>query len=501
MMKHTLIFLLLIFTLHAKYFNTNPLIEKGIDPKVLNLAVTIFTQNLYYEIDAHEVIEKNSLTKQQDFMLVYNPFLKYGIDISVKIPSNKIQNYNKSDLKETLDLLMGLQSYLQSERLYKPNTISKVKSFNGEDIFSFAFDETKIPRELKFYKHLQGKLYIKNNQLQKIVVTNTTPFDYDNYHIKSYTKTLLFSKPLVAKGYLIKTIQIDVEGLKDEEKLNLSLKANFFNYKDKDNTPIKLKNGNTITPHSSYKTINVNLDRTLPVFGQEIRKMGYDLPKPFGISLVTMYQQTRFYMDGISLEGEDLSRFFTKESKYENATYANIIRADVWILPFLNFSLLFGGTSTSTEVTIDLNIPGYIIPKTSVGNVNTSSILYGAGATLGGGVGNFFSSVDFQYLYSKTDTAGVETQITVITPIFGYYFQSLGLRAYGGAMYEDLKEELLFTVPLNGEMVSGKIKLRAEKWSGSLGAQYAFTRHWEANILGAYGKDFQNISLVATYRW
>jgi hypothetical protein len=397
---------------------------------------------------------------------------------------------------------MGLQSYLQSDKLYKEKSIKQIDSKNGYEIFKFEFDENKIPRELKFYKYLNGKIFIKNSTLVKIEITNKQDFKYNDYDIKSYKKTIYFSKPLIENGYLIRNIDIKIDAIKDSKKYTLSLNADFFNYKNINNNLIKIKKQhNPDFNENEFESINVNLDRTLPVFGQEIRKMGYDLPKPFGVSLVTMYQETRFYMDGISVEGTDLSNLFTKESKYENSTYANIIRTDIWVLPFLNFSVLLGGTSTSTEVTIDLNIPGLIIPKTSVGHVDTTSFLYGAGATLGGGIGNFFTSVDFQYLYSKTDTAGVETQITVITPIFGYYFQDLGLRTYGGAMYEDLKEELSFSVPVKSKTINGKIKLKAEKWSAALGAQYAFTRHWEANLLGAYGKDFQNVSLVITYRW
>ena len=69
-------------------------------------------------------------------------------------------------------------------------------------------------------------------------------------------------------------------------------------------------------------------------------------------------------------------------------------------------------------------------------------------------------------------------------------------------MYQDLKEKMDFAVKSDtGQTISGSIKLRADKWAGSLGTQYAFTRHWEGNLMGVYGKDFQNISLVIGYRW
>ena len=507
-MKYILSLILIFVTLNAEYFNTNILVEEGIDPKILNLSVTIFKQDVSFEIDVVDNKYIDEKLIKQDFRVLYNPHKKYGIDIGVEIPKKDINNYNKSDIKDELDFVMGLQSYLQSEKLYNQKSIKKVSMEDGYKLIEFEFASDAIPRELKLFASLKGKIYIKNKELKKIVVVNKESFKYKDIDVKSYKKTLIFSKPLDNHGYLINSLSIEIDGLKDGKNYKSNIFGSFTNYKDKEKNTISLRDAYDVrdTRYKEYEKIDVNLDRTLPFFGQEVRKMGYDLPKPFGVSLVTMYQETRFYMDGVYLDGiGDVSRFFKDNSKYENSTYASLVRADMWVLPFLNFSVLVGGTSTSTDINLDLClVPRLGCPRGGVtipGHVNTNSFLYGAGATLGGGIGNFFASVDFQYMISYTDTADVETQINIITPIFGYYFQSIGLRAYGGAMYEDLKEDMSFSVSKNGRNISGTIKLKAEKWAGTLGAQYAFTRHWEANVLGAYGKDFQNLSLVVTYRW
>jgi len=501
---------LLLSLLQAKYFNTNPLIERGIDPQVLNLAVSIYKQDVSFEIDIKQTETVGNDTDVQAFKVLYDPYKKYGIDISIKVPSKEAQKYDESDIKKELDLIMGLQSYLQSEKLYIPESIKYIGKKEGAEVIEFEFDEGAIPRELKEYRHLKGSVYVVSGRLEKIVLTNREPFGYRGVDVAEYKKTLQFSKPVQGSGYLPSSFNIYFKGTLDEKPYSSVLNGEFVRYWDKDKKPVLLAGAEEEKYEDSgpYETISVNLDRTFPIYGQEVRKMGYDLPKPFGISLVNMYQETRFYMSGVYVDGVgDLSDYFRDNSKYENSTYAMLIRADMWVLPFLNFSLLAGGTSTSTDVNLDLCLaPGMGCPAGGIvvpGHVNTNSILYGAGATLGGGVDNFFASVDFQYMISYTDTAEVETQINIITPIFGYYFQSLGLRAYGGAMYEDLKEEMPFrvTVPNSSKTISGTINLKAEKWAGTLGAQYAFNRHWEGNLLAAYGKDFQNVSLVLTYRW
>jgi len=507
--RYILFFLLVVASLNAKYFNTNILISKGVDPQVLNLSVTIFKQDVYFEIDVKDDKHIDNTLSSQNFRVLYNPYKKYGIDIGVEIPKKDINKYNTSDIKYELDFIMGLQSYLQSEKLYDEKTIKDMGKVDGFDVVEFEFNKDDIPRELSIYKHLKGRVYIKEGVLKKIILRNTDSFEYKGVEIKHYKKILNFSQPKDGYGYLIKSMSIKIDGQKDSKRYDSNVFGVFSNYKDKNENAIELIDGyeKNVVKNQEYEKINVNLERILPFFGQDVRRMGYDLPKPFGVSLVNMYQQTRFYMQKIEVDGhENISKVFKDTSKYENSTYASLIKADVWLLPFLDLSVLVGGTSTSTDVTLDFCLlpnkgcpsGGYPIDF----SINTTSVLYGVGATLGGGVGDFFGSVDFQYILSYTASNDVKTQISIITPVFGYYFHSIGLRVYGGGMYEDLKEDVDFKARLeNGKDITGTIYLKAQKWAGTLGCQYAFTRHWEANILGAYGEDFQNMSLVLTYRW
>jgi len=513
MIRYLLTLLLLLSFANAKYYNTNPLIERGIDPQILNLAVTIYKQDVAYQLNVTHRQTTGVEQKVEKFKLLYDPFKKYGIDIRIEVAKDDVKRYNKSDIKKVLDEMMGMQSYLQSEKLYKQESIEYLGQENGIDVIRFSFDLENIPRELKYFHALQGKVYIKNRVLQKIEVTNFKSFKFQGIDVEHYKQRLLFSQLIGASGYLLKSTSLSISGKRDALPYSSFFEGDFSSYWSEKKSAITLKDKNYKVEDKriAYETINVNLDRMFPIYGQEVRKMGYDLPKPFGVSFINMYQQTRFYMTGISLDKVngndsigDISKFFQEDTKYENSTYAALVKADMWVLPFLNFSLLVGGTSTATDINLDI----CLVPSLgcTTGDImipiNTNSLLYGAGATIGGGIGNFFASVDFQYMISYTKSAEVETQINIITPIFGYYFQNLGLRLFGGGMYEDLKEEVGFKGRLDsGTEIEGTINLKAEKWAGTIGTQYAFTRHWEGNLLGAYGKDFQNLSLVITYRW
>jgi hypothetical protein len=515
---------LFIFTLtavQAASYNTDPLIERGVDPRILNLTVTPFKQDLAYKTKNIYTVNEGGETKAHSLNVIYNPFNDYGIDIKIEIPKDELSDYDISHMKDELDRLMGIQSYLRDEKLYDPESLHYVGVVDGMERIDFSFAPNSIPREIKQFKTFKGSVYIKSGELYKIEVVNTEPYYSNEVDITEFKKTLYFTRPKQGSGYLLQKMDIEAKGVKNGAAYAHDIQSEVVAYWDVDKKNIALKETSTSLPQESssteYETIAVQLDRILPILGKATRKEGYDLPKPFGISLITMAQKTRFYMTSFEVDGEDISHLFDENSRYENTTLVSLLQFDTWVLPFLNFSLFLGGTDTVTDVTLDTNnrcLGGITLPDGScaiadVGGesvalhgLNTGSILYGAGATLAGGAGNFFTTVNFQYMTSYTASADVKTEIVVVAPMVGYYFQDYGVRVMVGAMYEDLKETLEFDLTEAGKPnVKGVIGLRAEKWAGTAGVNYDFTRHWTSNILVSYGEDFQNLNYVVTYRW
>ncbi|NOR58844.1 MAG: hypothetical protein GQ474_10020, partial [Sulfurimonas sp.] len=262
------------------------------------------------------------------------------------------------------------------------------------------------------------------------------------------------------------------------------------------------------------------LDRLFPLFGHAARKEGYDLPKPFGISLINMFQETDMQMTSFEIEGSsiDFNQILGGDSLYKSLTYAPLVRVDMWLLPFLNVGVIVGGTKTVTEVTLHspsglvyhspLPLPGgtdYTIiepnSKITLDTFGTNALLYGVGATVAGGVGNYFSTIDFQYIVAYTEAADVSLDMLIITPIIGYNFSSNASKVFIGAQYQYLTEAITFEVASGGETLSGKVGLRSEQWAGVIGTDYSFTRHWNANLLYSQGKDRKNVILGIGYRW
>jgi len=515
---------LFIFTLsavQATSYNTNPLIERGIDPRILNLAVTPFKQDVAYKMKSDYTVSEGSNTKTHSINLIFNPYNDYGIDIKIEIPNDELSNYDVSYMKEELDRLMGIQSYLRDEKLYDPESLHYVGIVDGMERVDFSFAPDSIPREIKQFKTFKGSVYIKSGELYKIEVVNTEPYYFDGVKVTAFKKTLYFKHPEQGSGYLLHKMDIETKGIKNSVAYTHDIRSEVVAYWDVSKENISLAGSNSFFPQESssdeYETIEVQLDRTLPFLGQATRKAGYDLPKPFGISLITMAQKTRFYMTSFEVDGKDISDLFDENSRYENTTLVSLLQLDTWILPFLNISLFLGGTDTVTDVTLDTKnqcLGGVTLPDGSCGiadvggasvalhGLNTDSILYGAGTTLAGGAGNFFTTINFQYMTSYTASADVKTTIIVVAPMIGYYFQDYGIRVMGGAMYEDLKETLEFDLTEAGKpKVKGVVGLRAEKWAATGGVNYDFTRHWTSSVVVSYGEDFQNLNYIVTYRW
>jgi len=125
------------------------------------------------------------------------------------------------------------------------------------------------------------------------------------------------------------------------------------------------------------------------------------------------------------------------------------------------------------------------------------TVLYGGGATIARGVGDFFSTVDMQYITSYAEAADAELTMSIMTPIVGYSFTNYGLRALLGAQYQDTKETIEATIAGKDAVVG----LRSEKWAELIGVDKSFDWHWSGSLMYSYGEDRNNLSAVLGYRF
>ena len=243
----------------------------------------------------------------------------------------------------------------------------------------------------------------------------------------------------------------------------------------------------------------------LPLFKKEAEERGYTLPEAVGLSLGYMNVSQGINVDSIALTGlpsiiKDLN--INTHGGYQESEVLTL-KADVWVLPFLNFYAIGGKlngysetTITSANGTIDLGFLGQ--HEVSIDDINApfrldlDGYMYGAGTVLAGGYESVFALVDASYTKTKLTVIDGEIDSIVVSPRIGYDFSrntDFPVRAWIGAQYQNIEQTLTGNVkdlPLGGLGDLGFIQNAkftvnqslANNWNTLLGAQYEFTPNW-----------------------
>lgn len=282
-------------------------------------------------------------------------------------------------------------------------------------------------------------------------------------------------------------------------------------------------------------------DRMFPIWGPEARARGYELPKAYGFSLSYMNMDQPLHIKSIDLSGQalggalgedldDLSDIsgplfddFLDISDADQTADNVTLRADMWVLPFLNFYGLIGYTEGDSEapITCRSDRPGFSLRPDSPADNILAGILndkdlcgaagngesrrvgtfkldyegftYGVGMTLAGGVGNWFTIMDLNFSRTELDILSGQIDSLVFSPRVGYRFNPGGheLRVWVGGMYQGVQQEMagnlsdILSGPIGNAVheisPDGRFKVKQEldsEWNTTLGANYVINRSW-----------------------
>ncbi|MEQ5043958.1 hypothetical protein AB7W11_13760 [Providencia manganoxydans] len=261
--------------------------------------------------------------------------------------------------------------------------------------------------------------------------------------------------------------------------------------------------------------------RILPIWGDEARARGYDIPEPFGVSYGYMNLRQDIVVDKIGFASEKypfLADWVTVEAGHtREKNESHMLKLDTWVFPFMNVYGVYGktkGTSTTklkgvyflgsemdalTGLPFDLDFEG----KT-----------YGGGVTFAGGYNQFFSTLDFNYTRTNLDILDGDITAFVVTPRIGYEFVfeplisgqgNTKVQVWTGAMYQDITQRFKGDVnklnlpseldELMGILPDANIKFDvkqhlAHKWNNTVGARVELTRNF--NVLTEIGFNNRN---------
>lgn len=267
--------------------------------------------------------------------------------------------------------------------------------------------------------------------------------------------------------------------------------------------------------------------RVLPIWGDEARARGYDLPEPFGASYGYMNLRQDIKVDKIgfsSSSGLDLGKILNIETGHTRSkNESHMLKLDAWVLPFMNVYGLYGhtkGTSKTNLNNVEAKLGFLTIPigKDLPFELDYKGKSYGGGVTFAGAYNQFFSTLDFNYTRTSLDILDGDITAFVITPRIGYEFVfepliagqgNTKVQIWTGAMYQDITQRFKGDVSkldlppeLNKWMILApddtKFDVKqhlAHKWNNTVGARVELTRNF--NVLTEIGFNNRNSFFIS----
>ena len=266
------------------------------------------------------------------------------------------------------------------------------------------------------------------------------------------------------------------------------------------------------------------ITRKLPIWGEKVRAMGYDLPLPFGAGINFVYMDQgldiRNLKIGFGNANQEVNRVSFSNAKAKDK--AATARLDLWLLPFANIYGIIGYIDGKTE--LDVNLPGITVdlpgfgqvpildPATLNFDIDYNGTTYGGGITLAGGYKNFFGSLDANYTYTDINLVDADIKTLTISPRLGVLVDPSRIKGsfafWIGAMYMDYKQTITDSVNLN-QLDSGlpsveldfEIDVKNEEhWNFLMGGQWEITKRWQITAEGGVGNRRQ-IVLGSSFRF
>ena len=313
--------------------------------------------------------------------------------------------------------------------------------------------------------------------------------------------------------------------------LAASLLASGVSYADSDRPLLSLSvsqsGGSSVNNEGSLDTRpTTSQSRVLPIWGDEARARGYDLPEPFGANYSYMNLRQDIIVDKIGFimpanpDTADALKIDAGHTREKSETH--MLKLDSWIFPFMNVYGLYGRTKGTSKTMLKggsfAGMPLDFI-KNMPFELDFKGNTYGAGFTLAGGYNQYFATFDLNYTKTSLDILDGDIKALVISPRVGYEFVfsplisgqgNTKLQVWTGAMYQDITQR--FKGNINGlslppafnalvqalddpDMKFDVEQHLAHKWNQTLGARLEVTRNF--NVITEFGFNNRNSLFVS----
>ena len=526
--------------------NSDPLTERGISPRVLDIAVFPMSQGIAFEMMVSYQASGVRGEHQERFRMVYEPNTEYGRDLYIEFENEPLRSMK--EYRRALEVSMGSDYWVRKQtRLYDPASIQLIESEGGREIISFRYDKTQVPTKQRWLLSLQGRVSIQDNVLQRIDFIADGTIERDGVRNESYKASVVFGAVPVQGGYVIDQMEEEFSVHSKGGLQYIHTHGRVISYThDKignivwEHQPTELisqvamaeesvtgKSLDKITPkpitreflEKEFETsavVKLDLHRTLPLWADDVRKLGFELPKTYGVGLIGMLQNAEFVIDDIELGGISVIDDIPLIERLGNKTDSNIstlqVRADFWVLPFLNLSVLGGNLKTDSDVTIHFTPLFQNLYKLKTGDdlpefinapAKTSASTLGFGLTTGFKYDSLVMSLSATYARTVTDETSSTIDTLVLVGMVGYDFGDMGMQILTGVQYLDTDRSIMGQLDLGEgrDPVPFSLDVSMEETLFMMGVNKDIGRNWTLSaFFGINGTKNQG-TLMFGYRW
>ena len=503
--------------------NGNLLNEYGISPKVLDAALSTTLQSGSFKQNVKITRTVDGNVESYKFQMMYDPKYKEGIDIQLWFWNDSLGNIKQKELLRTMQEMHSF-SRLSLTSLYDENSLDIISSEEGSLILGFRYDAKRLEPELKFGAKVNGKIYITNGVLEKVVLTNDVPLKYRSHRIEANNaiSTVYYTRLKNYGGYIVQEVQTEYSYREKKRLVKVTIDSKTIDYSDPNGMELEWAGKPTIPAiDTGYNTLTGSLGWALPIFGKGARKLGYSLPRPIGINIFShqQFQQLQFTDLMVGANGSELlsliDLFELEGSQVDQITKITMIKGDVWLFPFLNIMGVFGQGRNSIDGSLYLDaefrdaliklgwlvgldpddIPEYLPIKSEL-----TALTYGGGITLAGGIDNVNISLSYQLVASSIPEVNTTKLAHVIAPSLGY-MTNFGMNIMVGAQGQFYTTETTGFINLpEDNRLDYNVNFEPIRWNYIVGLYVPISHHFELAVQSGWGKR-RSLTVVAGYRF
>ena len=190
-----------------------------------------------------------------------------------------------------------------------------------------------------------------------------------------------------------------------------------------------------------------------PIWGRKAIERGFDLPYPVGLSVNGVWASQNIDISNLSLSTGDNPVVPIQAIKFGDVTapiFTANLRADLWLLPFLNVYGFGGLASVSTDVNL-------VEPVAFHTKVDQNGTYLGLGTTATMGIKHNWLAFDVNWAWTQTEKLSEPVRTRIFSIRFGRAQKLKGtqrLALWVGAMKQTLNSTTKGSIDLS-EVISG----------------------------------------------